>query len=93
MLFRPTISKTNPHLRGTRLSQYIKLMCPVSLDGGGPPGGASVRSGGFALELDQMVAISKYRSTTLYQYQTFKVSKYRLTTGWFMFNAIPVCRG
>ena len=30
------------------------------------------------LELGQMVSISKYRDTTWYRYQTFKVSKYRL---------------
>ena len=31
-----------------------------------------------ALELGQMVSISKYRDTTWFRYQTFKVSKYRL---------------
>ena len=40
------------------------------------------------VELGQMVSISKYRGTTQYQYRIFNVSKYRLTTGWFIFNVI-----
>ena len=39
-------------------------------------------------ELGQMVMMSKYRGTTRYRYQTFEVSKYRLTTGWLIFNVI-----
>ena len=35
----------------------------------------------FPQELGQMVSISKYSNTIRYQYQTFKVSKYRVSTG------------
>ena len=45
------------------------------------------------LELGKMVSISKYRGSARYRYQTFKVSKYRLTTGWFICNVIPWYRG
>ena len=41
----------------------------------------------------QMVSIAKYRSATQYQYQTFKVSMYRLTTGWFICNVISGYHG
>ena len=36
-----------------------------------------------------MVSLSKYRGTTRHRYRTFKVSKYRRITGWFIFNVIP----
>ena len=41
------------------------------------------------LELGQMVSISKYRGTTRYRCRNFKVSNYRLMTGWFILNVIP----
>ena len=47
--------------------------------------------GPLTLELGETVSMVKYRGTTLSQYQTFKVSKYRLTTGWFIFNVVPEC--
>ena len=43
----------------------------------------------FQVELGQTVSIWKYRGATRYRYRTFKVSKYQLTTGWFIFNVIP----
>ena len=43
---------------------------------------------GYSLELRQMVSTSKYRGATRYRYRTFKVPKYRLTTGWYIFNVI-----
>ena len=45
------------------------------------------------LELRQIASILKYRGTTRYRYRTFKVSKYRLTTGRFISNVIPGYRG
>ena len=35
----------------------------------------------YYLELGQMVSISKYHDTIRYRYQTFNVSKYRVSTG------------
>ena len=41
----------------------------------------------ISVELGQIgIDVSKYRGTTRYRYRTFKVSKYRLTVGWFIFN-------
>ena len=42
---------------------------------------------------NDQLSISKYRGTTRYRYQTLKVSKYRLTIGWFVYNVIPGYRG
>ena len=46
-----------------------------------------------SVELGQMVSTSKYRGIARYRYQTFKVSKYRPTTGSLTFNTIPGQRG
>ena len=50
---------------------------------------SNIRSVGIKLEMSQMVSILKYRGTTQYRYRICNVSKYRLTTGWFIFNVFP----
>ena len=47
----------------------------------------------FFVELGQMVSMLKYRGTTWYQYLTVKVSQYRPTAEWLIFNVIPGYQG
>ena len=39
------------------------------------------------------IKVSRHHTVSPYRYQTFKVSKYRLTTEWFIFNFIPGYQG